>query len=58
MHFGDSARRGYVLLDVTPELCTAQIRVIGDPADRQTGVTTAATFAIDAGRPGARRVDV
>jgi alkaline phosphatase D len=57
IHFGDSARRGYFLLDVTPERCTAQLRVIEDPADRQTGVSTAATFAIDAGRPGARRID-
>ena len=56
--FGDSARRGYFLLDVTPERCTAQLRVLEDPADRRTGVLTAATFAVDAGRPGVRRIDV
>ena len=56
--FGDSARRGYFLLDVTPERCTAQLRVLEDPADRRTGVLTAATFAVDAGRPGVQRIDV
>ena len=56
MRYGESARRGYVVLEVTPERCTATLRAIEDPADRQTGVSTAATFAIEAGRPGARRV--
>ena len=54
--FGESTRRGYVVLDVTPDRCTAALRVVDDPADRQSGVTTAATFAVHAGRPGARRV--
>ena len=53
---GDSARRGYVVLDVTAERCTARLRVIGDATDRHTGVSTAATFAVDAGRPGAQRL--
>ena len=51
--YGDSARRGYVVLDVTAERCTARVRVIDNPADRQAAVTTAATFVVDAGRPGA-----
>jgi alkaline phosphatase D len=54
--YGDSARRGYVVLDVAPERCTARLRVIDDPADRRAGVQTAATFVVDAGRPGAQRV--
>jgi alkaline phosphatase D len=54
--FGESSRRGYIVLDVTPNRCTARLRVVDDPADRQSGMTTAATFAVDAGRPGARRV--
>jgi alkaline phosphatase D len=52
---GDSRRRGYVVVDVTPQRSTARLRVIDDPADRRTGVATQATFAIDAGRPGAHR---
>ena len=38
IHFGDARRRGYVVFDVTPEQCTARLRVIGDPPDRLTGV--------------------
>jgi len=30
--------------------------VIRDATDRDTGVRTAATFTVDAGRPGAQRV--
>ena len=52
--YGDSARRGYVVLDVTAERCTARLRVIDNPADREAAVTTAATFVVDAGRPGAQ----
>jgi alkaline phosphatase D len=51
--YGDSARRGYLVLDVTAERCTAQLRVMDNPADRQAAVTTAATFVVNAGRPGA-----
>ena len=56
IHYGESARRGYIVLDVTSERCTARLRAIADPADRDTDVVTAATFAIDSGRPGARRL--
>jgi alkaline phosphatase D len=56
IHFGDSTHRGYVVVDVTPDRCTAQFRTIQDPTDRRTGVFTAATFETDAGRPGAHRI--
>jgi alkaline phosphatase D len=56
--YGESARRGYFAFDVTAELCTARLRMIEDVTDRNTGVTTAATFVIAAGRPGVRRLDV
>jgi alkaline phosphatase D len=56
IHFGDSAHRGYVLVDVTADRCTAAVRVLGDPRDRDSGVSTVATFEVQAGRPGARRV--
>jgi alkaline phosphatase D len=52
IHYGDSARRGYTVLDVTPERCTARLRVLDDPEDRNSGVSTSATFEIEAGRPG------
>jgi hypothetical protein len=44
------------VFDVTAERCTARLRVLEDVTDRHTGVVTAATFAIDAGRPGVRRL--
>jgi alkaline phosphatase D len=53
---GDSARRGYVVFDVTPQRCTARLRVLGDATDRHTNASTAATFAVDAGQPGAQRL--
>jgi alkaline phosphatase D len=56
--YGESARRGYVVFDVTAALCTARLRMIEDVTDRHTGVMTAATFAIDAGRPGVRKLEV
>jgi alkaline phosphatase D len=56
--YGESARRGYVAFDVSAALCTARLRMIEDVTDPDTGVTTAATFAIDAGRPGVRRLEV
>ena len=57
IHLGDSAHRGYVLLDVTAERCTARMQVLDDPTDRHTQVRTAATFTVDAGQPGAKRVN-
>ena len=56
IHFGDSTRRGYIVVDVTTESCIVRLRVVEDPTDRQTGVSTAATFSVDAGHPGARRI--
>jgi hypothetical protein len=32
------------------------VRVLDDPRDRDSGISTQATFEIDAGRPGVRRV--
>ena len=56
IHFGDSAHRGYSVFDVTRASCTVRLRAIQDPADRNTAVDTLATFNVNAGRPGARRI--
>jgi len=53
---GDSRRRGYIVVDVTPQRSTARLRVTDDPTDPAPGVETQATFAIDAGRPGVQRI--
>ena len=56
IHFGDSARRGYSVFDVTPESSTVRLRAVEDPTDRHTGVATVATFNVEADRPGAHRI--
>ena len=54
IRFGDSSRRGYVVVDVTQERSIARLRVVDDATDPATGVATQATFAIEAGLPGAQ----
>jgi alkaline phosphatase D len=49
---GDSRRRGYIVVDTTPQRSIARLRVIDDPTDPTPGVETQAAFAIEAGRPG------
>jgi len=56
IHYGDSSRRGYAVLDVTAERCVLRMRVVGDVESRRTGVGTAASFRVDAGRPGVSRL--
>jgi alkaline phosphatase D len=53
---GDGTQRGYMVVDVTPQRSVARLRVIDDPLERLTGVATQATFAVEAGRPGAQTV--
>jgi alkaline phosphatase D len=54
--YGESSHRGYWVFDVAPERCTARLRLIDDPADRHAGISTAVTFVVDAGHPGAERL--
>jgi alkaline phosphatase D len=56
IHFGDTTHRGYVVIDVTAASSIVRMRAIEDPTDRRTGVSTAATFGVEAGRPGAHRI--
>ena len=55
IHYGDSARRGYMVVEVTAGGCSAEVRVVADAADRRAAIETAAAFRIAAGRPGAQR---
>jgi phosphodiesterase/alkaline phosphatase D-like protein len=50
--YGESARRGYFLVDLTAERCVAALRVLDDVNRPDAAVSTAATFEIAAGRPG------
>jgi alkaline phosphatase D len=52
IHFADAKHRGYVLLELAPEVCRAQLRMLADVADPDTAVFTLAGFEIRAGKPG------
>lgn len=54
--FFDSRRRGYVLNTVTPGSWRTDFRVSEDVTTRRSAGSTLASFAIEAGRPGAIRV--
>jgi alkaline phosphatase D len=56
MLFGDSVRRGYMVLDLTRERCVVRLRVLSDAARPDARVSTLARFEIEAARPGARRL--
>ena len=52
MHFFDSRRRGYVLIDLSAESMQAQMRVVSDAHDPNATISTFKTFAVEGGRPG------
>jgi hypothetical protein len=47
---------GYLTVEATPSRLTAVFRTVDDVGDPDTGITTAATWAVDAGDPVARPV--
>jgi alkaline phosphatase D len=52
LHYADSSRRGYGVIDLTPARATMRFRVIGDEKVRDTGVSTERTFSVRASQPG------
>jgi alkaline phosphatase D len=52
VHFFDSRRRGYVLIDLTTDAMQAQMRVVSDAHDPKATIATFKTFAVEGGRPG------
>ena len=55
LRYGNSALRGYTLLELGAQRLEAKQRVIGDLKKVDTGVSTDATFVVEAGRPGVAR---
>jgi alkaline phosphatase D len=51
--FANSDKRGYLYLDLTPERCTAYLRVLDSVKKRTSTLATLASFAVENGRPGA-----
>jgi alkaline phosphatase D len=52
VHFFDSRRRGYVLVDLTAGAMQVQMRVISDVRDSKATIATLRTFAVEGGRAG------
>jgi alkaline phosphatase D len=52
VHFFDSRRRGYVLIDLAPEAMQARMRVVSDAHDPKATIATFKTFAVEDGHPG------
>ena len=50
-----SERRGYVLMELAPERCTARLRGLNDEKLRESGIVTQASFVVENGRPGPQR---
>jgi alkaline phosphatase D len=48
--YANGSSRGYVMMTLTPETATAEMRAIGDPRDRDTGITTPRRYVVEAGR--------
>jgi alkaline phosphatase D len=54
IHFAESTKRGYVVLDFSRERAEARLRVVGTVKEPDSPVTTRASFVVEEGRPGAR----
>jgi alkaline phosphatase D len=52
----NTEKRGYGLMDITPEQATVRLRVVNDVTRLDSGISTLATFVVENGRPGPRRV--
>jgi alkaline phosphatase D len=52
--FADSERKGYGVVEFTPQRLNAHLRVVGDVTQRDTGIETLASFTAQAGQ---RRIE-
>jgi len=53
IHFVDDRKRGYSLVDVTPDRWTVQMKEMSSVYEVDTVATTAKTYVVENGRPGA-----
>jgi alkaline phosphatase D len=52
VHFFDSRRRGYVVVDLAPQEMQVRMRVVSDAQDPKASIATFKSFAVEGGRPG------
>ncbi len=50
--FGNSTKRGYMVFDTDAKGCDARLQVLDDEKQRDTGITTMASFRVEDGKPG------
>ena len=53
IHFVDDRKRGYSLVDVTPDRWTIQMKEMSSVYESDTVATTAKTYVVENGRAGA-----
>jgi alkaline phosphatase D len=56
VRYADASRRGYVVCDVGPDRLRADFRVVSTALEPTASTTTAASWEVTAGEPGARPV--
>ena len=54
--FADGERKGYGVVDITPQQLTTTLRVVDDVTRKDTRIDTLAQFVVQAGKPGVQRV--
>ena len=52
VHFFESRRRGYVVVDLEPGKMQVRMRVVSDAHDPKADISTLKTYAVESGRPG------
>jgi alkaline phosphatase D len=55
--FGRSDRRGFVMMEITPQRSVAHFQALNDVHDVNSGMTTLARFVVEDGKPGIVRAD-
>ena len=56
LQYGNSVRRGYVHVGITEERAQADLHGVSDVTDPASGIETLASFVIEDGRPGPRKI--
>jgi alkaline phosphatase D len=54
VHYGRSDQRGYMRFALDAKQLQVRLRVVDNALDPASGITTAASFVVDANRPGAQ----
>jgi len=57
IRFANSAYRGYLRMELTPKRLRADLRAMETVKTRDAGCRTLASFVVEDGRPGPRRVE-